>query len=84
MFFLEHKLKESHSAPEWIRLSGIVPKFYSLPLNAMKKMLSKHIHSSIVEIWPNVDHSFVILKLPSSEVVDQILLVRNLFYDVFI
>lgn len=70
----EHKLKESHSAPEWIRLSGLVPKFYSLTVNAMKKMLSKHIHSVIHEIWPNADRSFVILKLPSSQAVDQILL----------
>ncbi|XP_034233894.1 N-acetylglucosamine-1-phosphotransferase subunits alpha/beta [Thrips palmi] len=70
----EHKLKDSLPAPEWIRLSGLVPKFFSLPVNVMKKMLSKHIHFSILEIWPNAEHSFVILKLPSSQAVDQILL----------
>lgn len=73
----ETSIPGSHSAPEWIRLSGIVPKFLSLPVDTMKKMLSKQIHCQVLEIWSpssTADQSFLILKLPSSLAVDQLLM----------
>lgn len=83
----DHGLPESYPTPQWIRLSGLVSKFFSIPADSMKKMLSKQIHSDILEIWPNAEHSFVILKLLTPQAVDQIFLksrVLNLAGDLVV
>ncbi|KAK3907559.1 N-acetylglucosamine-1-phosphotransferase subunits alpha/beta [Frankliniella fusca] len=70
----DHGIPESYPTPQWIRVSGLVPKFFSMPVESMRKLLSKQMHTDILEIWPSSEHSFVILKLFSPQSVDQLFL----------
>lgn len=69
----DYTIPEGFPTPEWMRFSGLDHKLLSLPESSLIKIISRHIRCPVLEAWPNVEHSFVIFKLPSSEDVDRVL-----------